>query len=222
MENSKENIKDIYMEHTNNMDNIDLDVDLKNENKDIPTMKGGENKENPQKKGLGLYMLQIINRKISLPFHLVGSNIKELLQKKAINQLEGKCSIEGYVKPNSVRLINYSSGIIKSDYISFDVVIECLICCPIEGMRFKITINSITKAGIRGGAGENSPVDVFIARDHHYDNKYFNSLKENDKVSIRVIGQRYEINDSKVAVIAELINPNVKKTLKKPKIVLKE
>ena len=181
-----------------------------------------ETKITEQKKGIGLYMLQVITRKISLPFISVGSNIKELLQKKAINELEGKCSIEGFIKPNSVRLINYSSGIIKSDYVLFDVVIECLICCPVEGMRFKVNINSITKAGIRASAGENSPVDVFIARDHHYDNKYFNSVKVNDKVTIRVIGQRYEINDNKIAIIAELMNPKVKNILKKPKIVLKE
>ena len=181
-----------------------------------------ETKITEQKKGIGLYMLQVITRKISLPFISVGSNIKELLQKKAINELEGKCSIEGFIKPNSVRLINYSSGIIKSDYVLFDVVIECLICCPVEGMRFKVNINSITKAGIRASAGENSPVDVFIARDHHYDNKYFNSVKVNDKVTIRVIGQRYEINDNKIAIIAELMNPKVKNILKKPKIILKE
>jgi len=175
------------------------------------------------KKGIGIYMLQIIHRKISLDFTMVGSNIGEVLQKKLIENLEGKCAIEGFIKPNSVRVINYSAGLIKSNQVVFDVVVECLICNPVEGMKFKITVNNITKAGIRGSAGKNSPVDVFVARDHHYKHDYFNAVEEGHTILIRVIGQRYEINDQQISVIAEMVKPRSSKvTKKKPRLVIKK
>ena len=93
----------------------------------------------------------------------------------------------------------------------FEIVIELLICRPVEGMRFKCIAKNITKAGIRAETNAtNSPVVIFIARDHYYQNKYFNSIKENDKIMIRVIGIRYELNDTYISIIADLVNPKPK------------
>jgi hypothetical protein len=109
---------------------------------------------------------------------------------------------------------------LSGNNVVFDVVIECLICNPVENMKFKVTVRNITKAGIRADAGNNSPVDVFIARDHFYNNKYFNSVKVDEEVIVRVIGQRYEINDPRISVIAELVKPKTKRT--KAKIVFED
>jgi len=48
---------------------------------------------------------------------------------------------------------------------------------------------------------------IFIARDHHFQNAYFNNINESDIIHIRVIGQRYELNDKFISVIAEIIVP---------------
>jgi DNA-directed RNA polymerase subunit E'/Rpb7 len=176
-----------------------------------------------RKKGLGIYMLTVFTRKVTVPFTAVGANIKEVLQKKLIHELEGRCVLEGFIKPNSVRVINYSSGTMVSNTVVFQVMIECLVCSPVEGMKFKVKVVNITKAGIRAETGVNSPVDVFIARDHHYANKYFSTVKIGDTVTIRVIGQRYEINDTRISVIAELMKPKLKKGFKlKPRLIVKE
>jgi len=175
-----------------------------------------------EKKTGGLYVLSIITRKISLPYQYVGSNLKEIIQKKLSNELENKCSVEGFVRSNSVRIVSYSSGILKSNNVIFDVVIECLICTPVEGMKIKIKVKNITKAGIRGDNGfDNSPIDVFIARDHHYSSKEFSNINIDDMINIRVVGQRYEINDEKISVIGELITSK-KRPLpsKKPLIIM--
>lgn len=178
-------------------------------------------KKNTKKDKIGgLYIQNVLTRKITLPFHLIGRNLKQIIQEKMKQTYEGKCSIEGYIKPDSIRLLEYSSGLLDSDIIQFIVSFECLLCCPVEGMKFKMTIDNITKAGIRGSAGENSPVDVFVARDHNYNNKYFNQVKQGETVQVRVIGQRYEINDPKISIIAELVKPKEKKG--KPKIYIKD
>ena len=94
---------------------------------------------------------------------------------------------------------------------------------PVEGTRFRVTIKNITKAGIRAETREMpSPVVVFIARDHHFQNVYFSKLQIGEDINIRVIGIRYELNDSYIAIIAEFI-PSRPKIKKKPvRIVIGE
>jgi hypothetical protein len=45
---------------------------------------------------------------------------------------------------------------------------------------------------------------VFIARDHHFNMSKFSSIKEGDKFIAKVIGQRFELNDKQISIIAEL------------------
>lgn len=161
------------------------------------------------KKGTDLYMLNILTRKVVLPFNSVGKNVRELLTEKLSNSLGGKCAVEGYIHPDpsSIRIVSYSSGVIEGADIVFQVAFECLVCNPVENMRLKVKAVNVTKAGIRAvhSSAKVSPIDVFIARDHSYVNKKFGDVKVGDTLIVRVLGQRYEINDTKISVIAELI-----------------
>ena len=57
---------------------------------------------------------------------------------------------------------------------------------------------------------------------NHYNNNYFSSIQEGDKVNVRVIGQRFELNDKFISIIGELIVPNNPrvKVPDKPKLVI--
>lgn len=54
------------------------------------------NKSN--RKSGGIYMKNILTRKVFIDFSMIGSNLKELLTNKLRMDLEGKCSKEGYIK----------------------------------------------------------------------------------------------------------------------------
>ena len=78
-------------------------------------------------------------------------------------------------------------------------------------MKIHCTIKNITKAGIRAEiAGDISPVVIFIARDHQYQSKYFAEKKEGEEIYIKVIGQRFELNDKYISIIATLVEPKKK------------
>ena len=95
---------------------------------------------------------------------------------------------------------------------------------PVEGMKFSCNVKNITKAGIRAELGDvDSPIVIFIARDHHDITEYFNSVSVNDTIHISVIGQRYELNDSFISIIAELLPPQKKlKIIKKKRLINKQ
>ena len=160
-----------------------------------------------KKKNFDIYKNSVINQQVYISIMNVNKNIKETLRNTIARNIEGKCISEGYVKPDSVQIITYSSGVIKGSDILFEIVLECKVCCPVEGMHIICVAKNITKAGIRAELNEeNSPVVIFIARDHNYLSKTFSSIQENEEIKIRVIGQRYELNDKYISIIGELIS----------------
>tara|TARA_B100000902_G_scaffold108017_1_gene109751 strand:- start:1320 stop:1904 length:585 start_codon:yes stop_codon:yes gene_type:complete len=173
------------------------------------------NSKKQQKKNTGIYMLNILTRKVSLRFNTVGSNIQEHIKHKLIMNLEGRCSKEGYIKKNSVRVLSYSAGVIQSNNIVFDVSFECLICNPCEGQKIKVIVENITKAGIKANYYklDEKPIIVFITRDHYYNdsNNIFKNVKENDEIYIKVIGSRFQLNDNSISVLAEPLKQKFKK-----------
>jgi DNA-directed RNA polymerase subunit E'/Rpb7 len=191
----------------------------------IPKMQSQKFKKRETKIN-SIYSRCLITRNISLPITKIGRNIKEVVEKVVSTSYEGKCSVEGFIKPGSIKVITYSSGLIQGTNIVFEVVFECQVCCPVEGMLVSCVAKNITKAGIRGESTEDdpSPVVVFIARDHHYSSTQFSNLQEGDKFVARVIGQRFELNDKYVSIIAELVveKTRTKPDNEKPKIIFEE
>ena len=181
-------------------------------------------KKSGKQQSVGIYSRILITKKISLHITHIGENIKQTLEKVVSSQIEGKCIVEGYIKPASIKILTYSTGEINGVNIMFEVVFECFVCSPVEGMHIKCIARNITKAGIRAETDEEpSPVVIFIARDHHTTKPYFSNVNQNDIINVRVIGQRFELNDKYISIIAELIEPKETKikTFKKPRLVIK-
>jgi len=179
----------------------------------------------PQKKrkdqrNQSVYTRCLINRKIVLPITSIGKNLQEVIEENVKANFEGKCLVEGYIKDNSSKIITYSSGIInRGNYISFEVVFECEVCFPVEGMNIQCVAKNVTKAGIRAESASEvpSPIVVFVAKDHHFNVPHFAEIQEGDKINIRVIGQRFELNDKYISIIGELIKDKPDYTQQKPK-----
>jgi hypothetical protein len=172
-----------------------------------------------------IYSRGLITRNVTLTITNIGKNIKETLEKAIAFNFEGKCLVEGFIKPNSSKIITYSSGLIeRGNIISFEIIFECDICFPVEGTKISCIAKNITKAGIRAESAFDvpSPIVVFIARDHHYNMAEFGAVKEDDKFTVRVIGQRFELNDKFISIIGELVKekPDYRK-FKKPEIKAK-
>lgn len=154
----------------------------------------------------------VLTQKITLSITEIGKNIKQILEKKLSLKNEGKCIPEGMMKPNSIKIMSYSSGVVNMKNIDFYVVFECLICNPTEGQEMNCVVKTITKAGIHAEVivDDVVPVVVFVARDHHIQSNVFSKLKENDEIVIKVIGSRYELNDPHIYVIGELYSTSIK------------
>jgi DNA-directed RNA polymerase subunit E'/Rpb7 len=171
-----------------------------------------------------IYSRSLINRKILLPINSIGKNIKEIIEYNIQSNFEGKCDVEGFIKPESSNIITFSSGTIeRGNFVRFEVIFECDVCFPVEGMIIPCVAKNITKAGIRAESANDfpSPIIVFIAKDHHYNVAAFSEVKEGDKINIRVIGQRFELNDKYISIIGELVKEK-EQVVKKPRLVIED
>lgn len=168
-------------------------------------------KENKNREVKSVYSRSLITITLSLPINAINKNLTQTLENTIKYMVEEKCIVEGYVKKNSVKIISFSSGLIKGDKIIFEVIYECEVCFPVNGMLLNCNVKNVTKAGIRAeSSGETpSPFVLFVARDHFYSEEKFLNLKENDKFIARVIGQRFELNDKYISIIAEVVERKI-------------
>jgi DNA-directed RNA polymerase subunit E'/Rpb7 len=176
-----------------------------------------------------IYSRCLLTRKIVLPITVIGKNLNEVIEEFIQDNFEGKCVVEGYVKPNSSKIIRYSSGLIeRGNNVVFEIVFECDVCFPVEGMLISCTVKNVVKAGIRAESANDvpSPIVVFVAKDHHFNNQQFNETQVGDIITVRVIGQRFELNDKYVSIIGELVKEKdyvpKQKLPAKPRLVIED
>ena len=160
-----------------------------------------------------LYHPTLIQHKVCLPFSEIHdfNNLRGQLMRHVSAQMSGKCIAEGFVKPDSCNIRSHSVGIFAGGNISFNLEIECMLCCPEEGTVMKCVAKTVTQAGIRAHAcTEPSPVIIYISRDMHEassaQSRMMDSIKTDDTITMRVIGKRFELNDKHVSVIGEWLS----------------
>ena len=86
------------------------------------------------KKVYGVYSQSVLSQKVFLLITEVGKNVKQNLEMVIGHKTSGKCIAEGFIRPGSVRVTSYSSGSIRGDRVEYQVVFECMICHPVDGM----------------------------------------------------------------------------------------
>jgi len=117
-----------------------------------------------------IYSRCLLTRKIVLPINFVGKNLNDVIETYIQDNFEGKCVVEGYIKPNSSKIIRYSSGIIeRGNKIIFESVFECDICLPVEGMIIPCLVKNVVKAGVRAEVA-NEEIDKFFGAVENPDN----------------------------------------------------
>ena len=159
-----------------------------------------------------LYHTSLLSRSLSIPISDIGGNIHEVLMEQ-LSQVEGQCLEEGYIKKGSINLVRHSCGVLKGGFVSIQVVFECEVSNPVPGQTFTCVVEHNTRAGIKGRLDSSEkPFVIFLARDHHHHIPNFSDIKENEKIKVTVLGQRYEIHDptiSVIAVLADMYEPEV-------------
>jgi|TARA_B110000971_G_C19949194_1_gene472497 DNA-directed RNA polymerase subunit E'/Rpb7 len=152
-----------------------------------------------------LFKKQLIHERIIVPFNNIGKDMETYFKYYSETHMEGKCRNEGYIKDNTTKVLHYSSGLLYGTNVEFIVVFEVESCMPYEDMELTCIIKNINKIGIRCIIQEeNNPMNIFISNEHnsHIDMDKYNEL---DEIRVKVLGHRFELNDTFISIIAEII-----------------
>ena len=137
----------------------------------------------------GIYTKNVFSMKVLIHITEVGKNLKKNLEKKIVNEIEGKCIVQGFIKPKSVRVLSYSAGNVKGAYIQHTCVVEALVTHPVEGMIIECKTTFITKAGISAVKIDDgiTVLEINIPKDLNVHINGFETVKENQEIKVKVI-----------------------------------
>lgn len=165
-----------------------------------------------------IYVRSVLTTKIYLDITEIGTNLKDILENKLKPQVSNKCIPEGLVSSKNINIIEYSAGTLIRNSIVFNVVYECDISHPVEGMRLEAVTKITAKAGIDAELKDdegNIAIVVFVAKDHNNLNSSFYTVEVGHKIQVKVIGIRFELNDPHICVIATLEKERIEPEKKK-------
>ena len=129
------------------------------------------------------------------------TNLDELLEKKVKEQYEGRCSRNGYVLPNTVRMISRSMGMVEKGRYTGDVLFyaeaAAKVLQPPDGIEIEGTVIRQNRMGMY--IDYQGAIRVMVPRDLHIGEVEFNDLvKVGDTVRVEIKKSRYQVNDTSI------------------------
>jgi len=151
-----------------------------------------------------LFERRELTKKVRIQSKFIQKNIQPSILTQLKMNYEGHCSSEGFVRRDSITIINYSVG--RGNYIEdgvdYHVTFQADICLPHPGQRFKANVKLRSKVGIHA---EVMPLKVLIPRDLDFDNEEFDAVKLETDIEFDVIGCQFKQKDSEIIVLGKLV-----------------
>lgn len=171
-------------------------------------------------------------QKISINMNELNSvkNIEDILYIK-LRDLENKCCEFGYIKENSIRIKNISTGFLNP--IIFVPFIEYKIKCDIDIFKpnvndiYLVEVLSINKIGImcciKYTYGNNVfiPIKIIISK-HTQDINIIKNISKNDKIYVKLLGFKFTKNANHIDSIANILSPEDVKKYKSFKFIIEK
>jgi DNA-directed RNA polymerase subunit E'/Rpb7 len=166
-----------------------------------------------------IYFNNIVKKKIIVnPKHM--GNIDNYIESYLKTNYEGKCIAEGYVKPDTIKIVRRSIGSITGSRFSGDVTYmveySAEICNPVIGNIIECKVKNINKLGL---LCNNGPVTVIVGKKFHDNLEDINKIKEGDSINVEIIAKKIQLNKEEIQVVGKIFSnnttTNAKKSIKK-------
>jgi len=162
-----------------------------------------------------IYFNCVLNKKIIVEPKYLNKNVDQCIEKYLKKKIEGLCIHEGYVKPDTIKILKKSAGmLIGSRFtgdITYDIAYTASVCNPVIGNVIECTVKFINKLGI---LCTNGPINIIIGRQFHSNEDELNTINTGDIIKVEVIAKKFYLNDREIKIIAKLWNENDKNDIK--------
>ena len=155
-----------------------------------------------------IYFNNVLIKRICIKAKYLNEHIDDYIISYLKNNIEGKCIDEGYVAPDSIKVIKKSIGAILGSRftgdVTYDIVYTANVCNPVTGNIIDCKVKFINKLGI---LGTNGPITITIPKQLHK-NSDFEHININDNIKIEVIAKKFSLNQKEIKIVAKLWNEN--------------
>jgi DNA-directed RNA polymerase subunit E'/Rpb7 len=159
-----------------------------------------------------IYETRQLTTQINLhPSALNYSDINEIIHNKLKKKIEGKCIGDGYIKEESVNIISRSLGMmLNTDFsgsVSYEIIYSAEVCNPKEGQVLEVVVDTLdeTNTVCYYIDEETSPIEIYLFKQHYLENQDYSSLKEGDKILVKILETQIEFGQDKILATAEFL-----------------
>ena len=139
-------------------------------------------------------------------FEIAAIDMEGFLTLQLRKKLEGRCSPQGFIRENSLKLLSRTLGMAKSGTFTSDFTFRCKIQCdvlyPAVGDIVETEVLKVNKMGAYS-AFEDS-LRVLMPRDLHQGNINFDELKIGDKIRVKILKTRFQSHDEFIMAVGTL------------------
>lgn len=153
----------------------------------------------------------VFEQKISISpreFNQLGNQkLDTLLLKKFADENEGRCSVHGWVVPDTLSILSRTmlqteGGRFTGDLVSW-IQVEGKVIYPVDGARVKGFVLKKNKMGIFVMYGE--AIQIMVPRDLHIGNEEFDRVQIGEQVEVEIKKSRFQVKDQHILSVGLFI-----------------
>ncbi len=167
-----------------------------------------------------LFVHSVLRDAVLVKPHMLGGNYRDVVLAQLRREVEGRCTRHGYVLPGSVALHRICSGRVEAVSLNgdvrFDAWYHARVLDPPVGARLPARIVSANKFGVLAHSGIASPAGAFVPVVESIVTKQgvagaapsevdLASLGPGDAIVVEVLGKKYELHDTRIAVVGRAL-----------------
>lgn len=156
---------------------------------------------------------QLLTTSINIQPDKIQGDINQLILHTMKQRYEGVCNKDGYIKKDSIELVERSIGEIKTidsqSFVVYNITYRADVLSPAKGVKLDIIVDSITKMGVVGfiqlaedDTIKESPFIVIVPKEFFTDDM-FEDVKVNDSLQVEIEAFRVKYRASQIQVVAK-------------------
>jgi DNA-directed RNA polymerase subunit E'/Rpb7 len=152
------------------------------------------------------------------------TTVNDILLKKLKDKLENKCSRNGFLVSNTLKILSRSMGKASigrfiGDYV-FYVQLQGNVINPPDGIVIDAEVVSKNKMGIY--CNYKNAIRIIIPRDLHIGNEMFDKVNVGNIIIVQIKKSRFQVNDENILSVGYFIESAEQETEEEDKVVLDE